>query len=162
MTKIKSKPQQQKDSISFKYLTIETIGNILIYLSGILPFIHVLVEDNPLPEKFFGYSSVHRFLYSAGTHASLLSLCIGLLFLITFLSEENVNHYKKSIKYSLLSPFISAVFFMCWVMIPDVNFNILSYLFIGLCVSGISVFLMFKLLDYVNLLRLNSYIKRNY
>lgn len=156
LTKIKLKRQQPKGKgkKSFKYLTFETLGNILIYVSGILPFIHVLFPDEKLDEKFFGFSSIHRFLYSAGTHASLLALVFGLLILIPILSKDNIEFYKINLKYSLLSPFISAVFFMSWVFIPGVNFNILAYTFIALCICSISVFLVIKLMDYIKLIKI--------
>lgn len=153
--KTKSKHQQLKVNNSFRILTIETIGNVLIYLSGILPFVHVLVKDEPLPEKFLGYTSIHRFLYSAGTHSSLLFLTFGVLILVTFLTKDNVNHFKNSLKFSLLSPLVSASFFMSWVVIPDVDFNLIAYAFIGLCVSGFSVFSVLRFLDYVKLVKIN-------
>ncbi len=155
LTKIKLKLQQRRGNKSLKYLIFETLGNILIYISGILPFIHVLFSDQKLESKFFGYSSIHRFLYSAGTHASLLFLVLGLLILIPILSKDNIDYYKINLKYSLLSPFISAVFFMSWVFIPGVNFNILAYFFIGICISAISVFLILKLMDYIKLIKIS-------
>ncbi len=155
LTKIKLRLQLQKGNKSFKYLTFETLGNVLIYISGILPFIHVLFPDDKLEEKFFGYSSIHRFLYSAGTHASLLFLVSGLLILIPILSKDNIEFYKINLKYSLLSPFICGVFFMSWVFIPGVDFNILAYLFIGLCISAISVFLILKLMNYIKLIKIS-------
>ena len=147
-----SKPLQQKGS-PLKYLAFETLGNILIYLSGILPFIHVLIKDVKLEKKFFGFSSVHRFMYSLGNHASLLVLVVGILILIPIFDKDNIEAYKNNLKYSLLSPFISAVFFMTWVFIPGVNFNLLAYTFIGICVSAISVFLTLRLLDYIKILK---------
>ncbi|MEQ3501122.1 hypothetical protein ABMY20_15310 [Tenacibaculum sp. SSH1-16] len=148
------KHQPQKVNDSFRILTIETIGNILIYLSGILPFVHVLVKDEPLNDKFLGYTSIHRFLYSAGTHSSLLFVTIGILILVTFLDNENISHFKKTLKFSLLSPLVSATFFMSWVVIPDVDFNLIAYIFIGLCISGFSVFSILRFLDYVKLVKI--------
>lgn len=150
-----SRLQQLSNKKAYTYLFYELFGNILIYLSGILPFVHVLIPDNKLENKFFGYSSIHRFAYSLGNHASMLFIVLGLLLLIPLLSESNVDYYRRNLKYALLSPFISAVFFLCWVFIPEVNFNILAYTFIGLCVSAISFFLTLKLMDYLSLVKLN-------
>ncbi len=146
---------QQKDKINpLKYLTFETLGNTLIILSGVLPFAHVLIKDVKLPEKFFGYSSIHRFAYSLGNHLSLFFIVLGLLILIPIFDKDNINIYKNNLKFSLLSPFISATFFMTWVFIPGVNFNILAYTFIGLAISAISVFLVLKLMSYIKLLKI--------
>jgi len=149
---LKLLPQKGK-SKPLRYLTFEIIGNILIYISGILPFLHVMIEDKPLEEKVFGYTSYHRFAYSLGTHASLLFVVLGLLILIPIFDTTNLNRYKNNLKYSLLSPFISAVFFMTWVFIPGVNFNLLAYVLIGFCVSAIAIFLTIKLMDYIKLLK---------
>ncbi len=154
LTKTRLKPLLQRDKTKpLKYLTFEIIGNILIYLSGVLPFIHVLIDNKKLEEKFFGFSSIHKFAYSLGTHASLFFLVLGLLILIPILDKENVDFYKKSLKYSLLSPFISAVFFMVWVFIPGVNFNLLAYSFIALCISALVFYLTLQLVNYIQLLK---------
>lgn len=124
-------------------------------MSGILPFIHVLIKDEPLEKKFFGFSSIHRFAYSLGNHVSLLFIVLGLLLLVPLLDKNNIESYKNNLKYSLISPFISAIFFMSWVFIPGVNFNIMAYTFIGLCISSISLFLTIKLMFYIKLLKAN-------
>ncbi|CAL2093196.1 membrane protein of unknown function [Tenacibaculum sp. 190524A02b] len=98
---------------------------------------------------------MHRFLYSLGTHASLLFVIVGFLILLPLIDKDNINYYKNTLKFSLLSPFISAMFFMTWVFIPGVNFNLLAYVFIGLCVSFIAVYLIFKLMEYIKYLKVN-------
>lgn len=127
---------------------------MLIILSGVLPFIHVLVPDEPLEDKFFGYTSIHRFLYSAGTHVSLLFLVLGVfLILHIFGKKENTRVTLKYLKLSLLSPFMSAVFFISWVFIPNVDYNLLSYTFFGIILIIISMFILFRIKEYLKYLR---------
>lgn len=155
-TKTKSKPQLQKEVKNpLRILAIEFLGNILIITSGILPFIHVIIPDKPLEDKFFGYTSVHRFLYSAGTHASLLLLTIGIFIIISLLDKnnENIKTLTKHLRLCLLSPFISAVFFMSWVFIPNVNYNILAYSFFGVLIILISILVLLKIREYLKYLK---------
>lgn len=154
-TKMKLKLQQQKDRIKpLKYLTFELIGNILILISGILPFVHVFIEDVKLEHKFFGFSSIHKFSYSLGTHLSLFFIVLGLIVLIPTLDKNNIESFKNNLKYSLFSPFISAVFFMTWVFIPGVNFNFLAYTFMASCICFVSIFLVSKLRSYIKVLKM--------
>lgn len=155
LTKTKSKHQLQKEiKNSTKIFTYELLGNILIILSGVLPFIHVIVPDEPLTEKFFGYTSIHRFLYSAGTHTSLLFLALGIFIIIYSLSEkEDIRITIKHLRLSLLSPFMSALFFISWVFIPNVNYNFLAYTFFGVLIIITGVLILFKIKEYIEYLR---------
>ncbi|WP_430409138.1 hypothetical protein [Kordia sp.] len=137
-----------------KIFNYELLGNVLIILSGVLPFVHVLVPDKPLEEKFFGYTSVHRFMYSAGTHTSLLFLTLGIFIIIyTLGKKEDLKITLKHLRLSLLSPFMSAIFFISWVFIPDINYNLLAYAFFGILVIIIGILILFKVKEYIEYLR---------
>lgn len=155
LTKTKSKLQQQREIKNItKIFTYELLGNILIILSGVLPFIHVLVPDEPLESKFFGYTSIHRFLYSAGTHTSLLFLVLGIFIVLYILGKkENSTITLRYLKFSLLSPFMSAVFFISWVFIPNVDYNMLSYTFFGILIIIVSTFILFRVKEYLQYLK---------
>jgi len=119
-----------------------------------LPFIHVLVPDQVLEDGFFGFSSVHRFLYSAGVHVGLLFLVLGVIINVAVLTPEKITIIQRNLRWSLLSPFISGVFFMTWVFIPDVNYNLLAYIFIGGCICIIAVYALKKFITYIKILKL--------
>lgn len=155
LTKTKLKLQQQEGiKKPLKVFSYEFTGNILIILSGILPFIHVLVPDIPLQDKFFGYTSVHRFLYSVGTHGSLLLLGLGIFIIIQMLGKvENTKVTLRYLRLSLYSPCLSGLFFVSWVFIPQINYNILAYIFfvILIIITGILILNRFK--DYLQYLK---------
>lgn len=154
LKKTKLKLQQQKGIKNpLKVLSYEFLGNILIVFSGVLPFVHVLVPDKPLAEKFFGYTSVHRFLYSAGTHTSVLFLTLGIFIVIyTLRKKENINTTLKYLKLSIMSPFMSAIFFISWVFIPNVDYNLLTYTFFGILIVITGILILFKVKEYLQYL----------
>lgn len=155
LTKTKSKHQLQEEIKNpTKIFTYELLGNILIILSGVLPFVHVIVPDKPLEDKFFGYTSVHRFLYSVGTHSSLLFLAIGMFIIISILlKKEDIGLTLKYLKLSLYSPCLSAIFFVSWVFIPQINYNILAYIFFAILVIIIGTLMLLKIRNYLKYLR---------
>lgn len=155
LTKTKSKLQQQKGiKSSQKVFNYEFLGNILIILSGVLPFVHVIIPDDPLEDKFFGYTSIHRFLYSAGTHASLLFLTLGIFIIIYIMGEkEDSKMTIKHFKLSLFSPFMSAIFFLSWVFIPNVNYNLLAYTFFGILVIITGILILNRVKHYLQYLK---------
>lgn len=127
---------------------------MLIILSGVLPFIHVLVPDEPLTDKFFGYTSIHRFLYSAGTHTSLLFLAMGVFIVVYILGKkEDSKITLKHLRLSMLSPFMSAIFFISWVFIPNVDYNFLAYTFFGILMIITGLFILYKVKEYLQYLR---------
>jgi len=154
-TKTKSKHQLQEEIKNpTRIFTYELLGNMLIILSGVLPFIHVLVPDEPLEGKFFGYTSVHRFLYSVGTHGSLLFLALGMFVIISILiKKEDIKFTLKYLRLSLYSPFLSALFFVSWVFIPQINYNLLAYLFFAALVIIIGILMLSKVKNYLTYLR---------
>jgi len=131
-----------------QHIILEIISHILIYLSGIIPFVHVLIPDIKLQKKFFGFSSIHTFMYSFGTHLSLLLLTVSFLLIFFTSSENNINSYKKNLKISLIPPIISSVFFTSWVFIPNIDYDLLAYTMIGLGVAIVALFLTFQLVLY--------------
>jgi hypothetical protein len=155
LTKTKSKHQLQKEIKNpTRVFTYELLGNMLIILSGVLPFIHVIVPDKPLEEKFFGYTSVHRFLYSVGTHGSLLFLALGMFIIISILiKKEDIKLTLKYLRLSLYSPFLSALFFVSWVFVPQINYNLLAYLFFAVLVLLIGILFLYKVKEYLQYLR---------
>jgi uncharacterized membrane protein (GlpM family) len=132
------------------------LGNTLIVLSGLLPFIHVLVPDVVTDEKVFGFSSWHRFLYSAGIHAGMLMFAFGMIILLSVLTERNVQEFRDRIIYCLLSPFMSAMFFMAWVFFPDIDYSVLAYLFIAMLIVGVSAAGIIQLIRFLTSLRTDS------
>ncbi|WP_238528673.1 hypothetical protein U8527_08840 [Kordia algicida OT-1] len=127
---------------------------MLIILSGVLPFIHVIIPDEPLEDKFFGYTSVHRFLYSAGTHGSLLFTALGVFIIIYVLGKKNDPKITfRHLKLSLLSPLMSSIFFISWVFIPNVDYNLLAYTFFGILVILVSMLVLNKVKGYLKYLR---------
>ncbi|QHI36722.1 hypothetical protein IMCC3317_20920 [Kordia antarctica] len=155
LTRTKLKLQQQEENKSSqKVFNYEFLGNILIILSGVLPFIHVIVPDEPLVDKFFGYTSIHRFLYSVGTHGSLLLLASGVFIIIAILGKKEDNAITlKHLRLSLYSPCLSALFFISWVFIPDINYNLLAYVFFGIFVIIIGAYILFRVKEYLQYLR---------
>jgi hypothetical protein len=133
------------------------MGNILIIFSGVLPFIHILVPDEPLDDKFFGYTSIHRFLYSVGTHGSLLFLGLGIFIIASILGKsENTSMTLKYLRLSLYSPCLSGLFFVSWVFIPQINYNILAYLFFAILILITGILILNKIKEYL------QYIKESY
>ncbi len=154
-TKTKSKHQLQEEiKKSKRIFRYEFLGNMLIILSGVLPFIHVAIPDRPLEEKFFGYTSVHRFLYSVGTHGSLLFLSLGIFVIIAILMKKEDNNLSlRYLRLSLYSPFLSALFFVSWVFIPQINYNLLAYVFFAVTIVIIGIFALYKVKEYLQYLR---------
>lgn len=148
-TEVTTEDQTKKES----YILIQILGNTLIILSGLLPFVHVLVPDEVTGEKVFGFSSWHRFLYSAGIHAGMLVFAFGMILLLSVLTERNVQEFRERIIYCLLSPFISAMFFMAWVFFPGIDYSVLAYLFIAMLIAGVSVGAILQLIRYLNSFR---------
>ncbi len=148
LIKTKSKLQQQKVNIKNVFITY-FVGNFLILSSGFLPFVHAFVKDVPLKEKFFGFTSVHRFLYSAGIHVSFILLVIGVLVVVNFSDKSNINSIKKNLYFSMISPFISGVFFLTWVFIPNVNYNFLAYASLGIIITLIIILISYFLYKYL-------------
>jgi hypothetical protein len=155
LIKTKSKHQLQEEIKNpTRIFTYELLGNMLIILSGVLPFIHVIVPDKPLEGKFFGYTSVHRFLYSVGTHGSLLFLALGMFIIISILiKKEDIKLTLKYLRLSLYSPFLSALFFVSWVFVPQINYNLLAYLFFAVLVLLIGILFLYKVKEYLQYLR---------
>lgn len=158
-TKTKWKPlAETTEDLTKKesYIVIQILGNTLIVLSGLLPFIHVLVPDVVTDEKVFGFSSWHRFLYSAGIHAGMLMFAFGMIILLSVLTERNVQEFRDRIIYCLLSPFMSAMFFMAWVFFPDIDYSVLAYLFIAMLIVGVSAAGIIQLIRFLTSLRKDS------
>jgi len=154
LTKTKLKLQQQEEIKSLKVFNYEFLGNILIILSGVLPFIHVIVPDVPLEDKFFGYTSMHRFLYSVGTHGSLLMFASGVFIILSILGNKEDNTITlKHLKLSIYSPCISAIFFISWVFVPEINYNLLAYLFFGVLVIIIGILILNRIKYYLQYLK---------
>lgn len=153
--KTKLKPQIANDfDIGLpKTIFLEILGSSFILLSGLLPFVHIFVPDEPLEDKFFGFTSVHRFLYSAGSHSSLFFIVIGVGIIFGILNGENTTHVRKIIIYTLLSPFVSALFFLSWIFIPEVDYNSLAYGFIAFLIILISSGIMLKLVSFLKKVR---------
>lgn len=155
LTKTKSRHQLQEgiknSSTIFNY---EFLGNILIILSGVLPFIHVIIPDKPLEDKFFGYTSVHRFLYSVGTHGSLLFLALGVFIIAYIFSKKEESKYTlKHLRLSLYSPFLSALFFVSWVFVPQINYNFLAYIFFAVIIVLLGIIILYKVKEYLQYLK---------
>ncbi len=160
--KIETQEQKAKNKYKLRCLTYEFLGSILIYASGVLPFSHVFIEDVLLKDEFFGYSSIHDFMLNMEIRLSIILLVIGFLILISIFQEDNLEAYKENLKLALLSPFISTIFFMTWVFIPGINFNILAYVFIGATVCAIVVFSTLKVKQYIQLFNLISLYEKKY
>lgn len=149
-TKTKLNHQEEAETDSFKsFFRLYLLGNLFILLSGVLPFIHVFIPYKELDIKIFGYPSYQQFFYSAGTHFAFLLLTVGLLINLTSLTKQNLNSFQNSIKYTLLSPLISALFFLSWVFFPGVNYDVLAYVFLAGILTILSVIILFGLIKYV-------------
>ncbi len=134
---------------------IEKVGFLFILLSGLMPFVHSFVEREILTEKFFGYPSIQAFLYSLGVHLSILFLVIGVLLIISVVnSPARYKIVQNYLRYSLISPFISSIFYLSWVFIPDVDYNLLAYIFLSLFICSISLIIFYQILRYINTLKL--------
>ena len=70
LTKTKSNQLTHKIQVK-KYFWLDLLGSCLILFSGLVPFSHILYPDKVLENKFFGFTSIHRFLYSLGVHLSV-------------------------------------------------------------------------------------------
>lgn len=146
----------------FQLFLIEKLGFFLILISGLMPFVHSFVEHKVLDEKIFGFSSVHLFLYSFGVHLGTFLLVIGVLLAVSVANTASrYNIIQNYLKYSLTSPFISGIFYLSWVFVPDVNYNLLAYIFLGLIISTISLLVFIKVLKYINTLKLLNKHKEN-
>lgn len=136
-------------------LFVEKLGFLLILLSGLMPFVHSFVKHEVLEEKIFGFTSVHLFLYSLGVHLSILFLVIGVLLIISVVnSPARYKIVQNYLRYSLISPFISSIFYLSWVFIPDVDYNLLAYIFLSLFICSISLIIFYQILRYINTLKL--------
>lgn len=133
---------------------IEKLGFFIILVSGIMPFVHSFVKHKVLEEKLFGFTSVHLFLYSLGVHLCAFFLVIGVLMIISVANNPTrykiIQHY---LRYALISPFVSGVFYLSWIFIPDVNYNLLAYVFLSLLICVISLFIFRSILNYINTLK---------
>ncbi|WP_271782246.1 hypothetical protein [Aquimarina algiphila] len=139
---------------NLKLLYIEKLGILLILISGLMPFVHSFVEREILEEKLFGYPSIQAFLYSLGVHLCVLFIVIGVLMTISVANTS--SRYKiiqNYLRYSLISPFVSGVFYLSWVFIPDVDYNLLAYIFLSLVISVMSVIIFYQFLKYINVLK---------
>ncbi|MEW7289951.1 helix-turn-helix domain-containing protein [Aquimarina sp. 2304DJ70-9] len=135
-------------------LLIEKLGFLFILTSGVLPFVHSFVKHEVLEEKIFGFTSVHTFLYSLGVHLSVLFLVIGILMTVSVANDSSKYRViQRYLQYSLISPFVSAIFYFTWVFIPDVNYNLLAYIFLTLFICAISVIIFYRISKYINLLK---------
>ncbi len=134
-----------------KLFFIEKLGFFLILISGLMPFVHSFVKDEILENRFFGFTSYHTFLYSFGVHFGTILLTIGIVFVIAVLHNgERFIKIRKYLLYSLISPFISGVFYISWVFIPDVNYNLLAYIFLSLIICVICFIVFITILRYIN------------
>lgn len=158
-TKQKRKDSQQAEDIIEKNVSnlfvIEKIGYFLILLSGILPFLHSFIKHEKLEERFFGFTSIQSFLYSFGVHLSILFLSVGMFFIISVPSTEGrYQTVQKYLRYALISPFVSAIFYSSWVFIPNVDYNFLAYVFLTIFLCVISVLIFIKINKFINVSKL--------
>ncbi|WP_162144488.1 hypothetical protein [Aquimarina latercula] len=134
---------------------IERLGYFLVLISGILPFLHSFIKHETLEEKLFGFTSVQSFLYSFGVHLSILFLVIGVLCSISVASSASkYKTIQSHLRYTLISPFVSAVFYNTWVFIPNVNYDLLAYIFLTLFICSISVLIFYRIYKYIETLKL--------
>ncbi len=134
---------------------IERIGYFCILFSGLVPFLHSFVKFEKLEEKIFGFTSVQSFLYSFGVHLSILLLTVGVLFAISVGSSS--SRYKiiqYHLKYALISPFVSAIFYCTWVFIPNVNYNLLAYVFLSIFICVISILIFHRITNYIEAIKI--------
>ncbi|GAA4106205.1 hypothetical protein GCM10022393_00530 [Aquimarina addita] len=125
---------------------IEKIGYFLILISGVLPFVHSFIKHEVLDERLFGFTSVQSFLYSFGVHISILFLSVGIFF-VTYIpsTEDRYKEVQKLLRYTLISPFASAIFYNTWVFIPNIDYNLMAYIFLSIFICVISIFIFFKI-----------------
>lgn len=127
-----------------------------------MPFVHSFVKHEVLEEKVFGFSSIHLFLYSFGVHLCAFLLVIGVLMTTSVANKPSrYQVIQNYLRYSLISPFISGIFYLSWVFIPDVNYNLLAYIFLALLICVISLLIFFRVLKYINTLKHVSRQKEN-
>lgn len=141
---------------------IERLGYFFILFSGLVPFLHSFVKFEKLEEKIFGFTSVQSFLYSFGVHLSILLLTIGVLFAISVGTSD--NRYKSiqhHLRYALISPFVSAIFYCSWVFIPNVNYNFLAYVFLSLFICAISILIYRRATNYIESIKMLSKHREN-
>lgn len=148
-TKTKLSHQEEETDNYKSYFRLYVLGNFFILLSGVLPFIHVFIPYKELDFKIFGYPSYQQFFYSAGTHFAFLLLVVGLLINLTSLTKENLSNFQKTIKYTLLSPLVSALFFLSWVFFPGVNYDVLAYVFLAAIITIFSAIIIYGLIKYI-------------
>jgi len=134
---------------------IEKLGFLFILISGVMPFVHAFVKHKVLEEKIFGFDSYHILLYSLGVHLCVFLLVIGVLLTISIV--DTPYRYKiiqRYLRYTMISPFVSGVFYLSWVFIPDVNYNYLAYVFLAMLVCVLSILIFFQVLRYIHTLKL--------
>jgi AraC-like DNA-binding protein len=152
----KQKKKTQEKKPGFTLFFIEKLGFFFILVSGLMPFVHSFVKREILVEKFFGYPSIQAFLYSLGVHLCILFLTIGILMTISIAnSAHRYRIIQNYLRYSLISPFVSGVFYITWVFVPDVDYNILAYIFLALIISIISIIILYRIYRYINVLKLD-------
>ena len=148
---LKEEGRNNSEKSKFSLFTLEFFGNILIVTSGVIPFIHVLIPDDRNGENVFGFDNLHVFMYSLGNHAALFLLTVGIL-LVATLPQNNsrLEGTQFWLRLTLISPFISALFFMSWVFIPDVNFDIITYIVLGVTITILSILILLRVYKYLN------------
>ncbi|GGX11235.1 helix-turn-helix domain-containing protein [Aquimarina muelleri] len=161
MTKTELSPQEDNQEIKIKnkglnLFFIEKVGFLFILLSGLMPFVHSFVKDETPENKIFGFTGIQAFLYSLGVHLSILFLVIGILLIISVVnSPARYKIVQNYLRYSLISPFISSIFYLSWVFIPDVDYNLLAYIFLSLFICFISLIIFYQILRYINALKVD-------
>ncbi|WP_034230282.1 hypothetical protein [Aquimarina pacifica] len=139
-------------SLKINLFFIEKLGFFLILISGLLPFVHTFVKKKILEDRFWGFSSVHQFLYSFGVHFSTFLLVVGVLLAISVVnSPTRYKIIQKYLRYAMVSPFVSGVFYLSWVFIPEVNYNYLAYTFLAFLICVLSLFVFREILKYISL-----------
>ena len=142
-----------------KLFLIERVGYLLILLSGLLPFLHSFVKFEKLENKIFGFTSIQSFLYSFGVHLSILCLTLGVLLSISAIADhQKYRAVQVHLRYALISPFISAIFYCSWVFIPNVNYDLLAYVFLSIFICAISLLIFKRISSYIeSMKRLSRY-----
>ncbi len=152
----KAKILLEKNTAGSSLFFIEKLGYFLILISGLMPFVHSFVKKKVLEERFFGFPSIQSFLYSLGVHLSILFLVIGILMAISVAnSPSRYKIIQNYLRYTLISPFVSGVFYLTWVFIPNVDYNLLAYIFLALIISVLSLIIFGRVLKYINILKLD-------
>ncbi len=163
-TKKKLKHQEDKgkaktlgESKTQHLFLIERLGYLFILFSGLVPFLHSFVKFEKLEEKLFGFTSIQSFLYSFGVHLSILFLTIGVLFAISVgTSDSRYKVIQHHLRYALISPFISAIFYCTWVFIPNVNYDLLAYVFLTIFICVLSVLIYRRITNHIEAIKVLS------